>query len=608
MHHTVKDTPLLQIDKLDVAFPGANGPVKVVSAVDLRIERGEVFAVVGESGSGKTMLARAILDLLPPGGRVIGGTILLDGQDLRKLALRDLRGIRGARIGMVFQEPMMSLNPALRIGEQMAEAMRLHTGVSEAEIRVRSLEMLRRVRIREPEVALDAYPHEFSGGMRQRIMLASVFMVRPHLLIADEPTTALDVLIQKEVLDIMIEVARELSTAVLLITHDLGVVAEYADRILVMRDGVVCEEGRSEILFSPRHPYTRALLKSLPGRQVGSSSPKASTVPGSRGMRPFLEVRGLQVEFRKKRLLRRRDSVITRAVDGVSFHVMLGETVAIVGESGSGKTTLARTILGLVSPSTGSILVNGLSQEARSVAQKRRLRRKFQIVFQDPFSSLDPRMRISQIIGEGLRHDRSIRNDARRRRIMEALREVGLHEDFAARFPHELSGGQRQRACIARALIMQPDLIVADEPVSALDVTVQRQILDLFARLQAERSFACLFISHDLNVVEQIADRIIVMYRGRIVEMGSRDGVFGRPIHPYTCRLLSSAPALVPVNDGYRIERRRFTSPPPPPGLDYDTWDGDGARPVTELREFAPGHFTALRSMPHDGREIRAAL
>jgi peptide/nickel transport system ATP-binding protein len=522
--------PLLSIDRLRIAVNGSG--TAVVEDVSFAVARSEFLALVGESGSGKTAAARAVLGLLPSGLSRTGGSILLDGEDLALASPRRMRALRGPTVGMVFQEPMVSLNPAIHIGAQMAEGLRLHERLSKAAARQRCLDMLARVQIRDPEHTFEAYPHEFSGGMRQRIMLASVMLLRPKLLIADEPTTALDTLTQREVVDLMVELARDHGTSVLLITHNLGLVARYAQRAVVLRQGRVVESGTAQqILSSPREAYTRQLVEALPRRVA---------LPGARGAgAPLLSVRGLRVEFSGRQGLLRR-APATAAVDDVDLDVRTGETVAVVGGSGSGKTTLGRAMLRLLPLAAGTIHFRG--RDVTSAVDPE-FRLASQLVFQDPYSSLDPRMRIGDIVAEPLRHLTELTPAERAKRTDAMLDEVGL-SGLGRRWPHELSGGQRQRVAIARAIVRNPAFVVADEPVSALDMTIQAQVLKLFARLQAQYGFACLFISHDLAAVEQVADRVIVMQGGRIVEQGVRDDIFDRPQHAYTKALLAAAPVL----------------------------------------------------------------
>lgn len=522
--------PLLDIQNLDV-FAGSRQLLKQVS---FAVAAGERVGVVGESGSGKSITSRAILRLLPDGLRLSSGHIHFKGRDVAGFNDGELRGLRGAGIGMVFQEPMTSLNPALRIGFQLSEGLALHRPELDAAKRDALVQaMLRRIGLTDPERVMRAYPHEFSGGMRQRIMLASVMLVQPSLLIADEPTTALDAVVQKDVLDLMSELVAEQGMGLILVSHDLPIVARYTQRIVVMRQGQVVEAGpTSEILANPRDLYTQRLLSALPRK--GPSRPRP-TAP------PLLEVRNVDVAYGHGA---RRVSVL----HDVTLDVHPGEIVALVGGSGSGKTTLGRAISGLVGAERGTIVLNGLP-----VPRGRRGRREYyrhcQMIFQDPYASLDPRVRIGNTVAESLRHNPSLPRQMRRDRAREMLEEVGLAAEFFERFPHQLSGGQRQRVAIARALVCRPDLVVADEAVSALDLTVQAQVLELLARLQQERGFACLFVTHDLGVVEQIADRVVVMHQGRIVESASCDGLFAQPQHVYTQTLLAAVPRMRAVGE-----------------------------------------------------------
>ncbi|WP_241070064.1 ABC transporter ATP-binding protein [Achromobacter insuavis] len=517
------------------------GGREIVGGVSFEVAPGEMVGIVGESGSGKTQAARAIMGLTPPPLVVAGGSIRFEGVEVTQASPAALRKLRGARIGMVFQEPMTSLNPSMSIGRQLDEGLKLHRrDLSTAQRRERILEMLRRVGIRDPKAAIEAWPHEFSGGMRQRMMLASVMLLEPALLIADEPTTALDAVVQRDVLELMVDLTREHNTAVLMISHDLPMVARYTERMVVMQHGKVLETGTTAgILERPQHPYTRKLLDAMPRRQPARAPIQEA---------PIVEVRNLVVDYAGHQRLFSRTSA-KRALNGIDLHVKPREVVAVVGGSGSGKTTLGRAIAGLLSPTSGQILFRNQQVNRRSPAW-RDYRLNCQMVFQDPYSSLDPRMTIGELVGEGLRMLVDMPAADKRRRVEEVLAEVGLGSEYAKRFPHELSGGQRQRVAIARAVVRRPSFVIADEPVSALDVTVRAQVLDLFADLQERHGFSCLFISHDLGVVEQVADRVVVMRDGGIVEQGSRDAVFDQPREEYTRSLLSAIPALESTETG----------------------------------------------------------
>lgn len=588
---------LLSVEKLSVAF-GGRSPVRDVS---FDVRPGEILALVGESGSGKTLSARALLGLLPFGAAA-AGRAFFQGVDLISLDEAGLRAVRGGRIGMVFQEPMSSLNPSMKVGVQLAEGLRLHGGLSAEAARAQCVEMLRRVGLRDPEAALDRYPHHFSGGMRQRLMLASVMLLKPALLVADEPTTALDVLVQKDVLELMVELAGEAGAGVLLITHDLGLVAEYAHRTVVMRHGEVVETGpTAALLAAPRTDYVRDLLAALPQR-AAMPRPRVRTSVASpaSASAPLVRIDDVVVCYRGARPAPWRAPTLVPSLAGVTLDIRRGETLAVVGESGSGKTTLARAILRLVDTTSGSIRFDGLDVRALTRENLRRYRQRVRIVFQDPFSALDPRLRVADIVAEGLRHDRSLSRAAKRERSLSMLEAVGLSTDFAGRFPHQLSGGQRQRVNIARALIADPELVIADEPVSALDLTVQAEVLRLLSRLQRERGFSCLFISHALGVVEQIADRVAVIRGGRLLELGPRDAVFDRPAHPYTRALLRAAPRLqARPEGGYALK------PYPAAGADLEVWDTPASSGASTMTEISPGHL--VRSILNAPNERPAA-
>lgn len=570
--------PLLKIDSLSIGF-GTDPPV--VDKVSLEVSAGRMAAIVGESGSGKTMLARSILGLLPTGAIIRSGTIGFNDRDISNLPVSELQSVRGAEIGMIFQEPMVSLNPSLKIGFQMTEAIRKHRGLSEPDALKIAIEYLDRVRITSPENCLNEYPHEFSGGMRQRIMIASTLMLSPKLLIADEPTTALDCLVQKDVLEILGEISKSDGTSILLISHDLSQVAHYADDVLVMEKGKAVEHGVvSEVIGQPSHEYTQKLLDALPK----AKKPSSHDLRGG----DLVTIRNLNVQYpvRKKWIF--EPQKYKPVLHDISLDMRSGETLAVVGESGSGKTTLGRAMLQLVPASSGSIKIGGHTITDSTRPDFRTMKSVVQLIFQDPYSSLSPRQKISEIVAEPLRLQGDS-DTARKAEIL--LEEVGLGRDFLARYPNELSGGQRQRVSIARALVSDPQLVVADEPVSALDITVQAQILRLLDRLRLERGFSCMFISHDLGVVEQIADKVAVLYKGQLVEHAPAHQIFAHPCHPYTRRLLSALPELKRNGrGGYNLVRR---SPDPfefPDGL-----SPAGHGPASEIiyHEVADDHLIA---------------
>jgi len=531
--------PLLDIRDLSIAFPGARVPV--VRGVSLAVGRGEMVGLVGESGSGKTLTALSVVRLLPPGVR-LAGTVWLDdasggeGADLLALREKEMRRVRGRRIGFVFQEPVSALDPMYSIGFQIAEAVRAHRRISCREAREEAVRLLDRVALADARRRLDDYPHQLSGGQSQRVGIAMALAAGPDLLLADEPTTALDVTLQAQVLELLARLRTELGLAVLLITHDLGIVADTCDRVAVMHRGEVVETAKVERLFSaPAHPYTQKLLASLPSACLPS--------PGEREAgAPLLESIQLSREFAVRRGLLQRTQGVVRAVDRVDLTIRRGECLALVGESGSGKTTLGRCLIRLLEPTSGRVVFAGEDLLALRPRPLRALRRRFQMVFQDPSSSLDPRQKVGSILDEPLALHSGLGAAARATRVKELLASVDLDADLAGRWPHELSGGQRQRVGIARALAAGPDLLIADEPASALDLSLRGQILDLLAGLRARLGLALLFISHDLGAVEQLADRVAVLYLGRIVEEASREDLFRRPRHPYTVSLLSAVP------------------------------------------------------------------
>ena len=543
-------TPVLEIRDLEILVDGEEGTRQAVRGLSLAIARGETFALVGESGSGKSVTALSLLRLLPPSLGIARGAALLAGTDLHRLPEGRLRELRGGRVGTIFQEPATSLNPVMRIGEQIEETLRAHTALRGAAARARVVEWLRRVGIPEPERRIDDYPFQFSGGQKQRIMIALALAAEPDLLIADEPTTALDVTVQAQILALLADIQRELGMAILLITHDLAVVRQVAHHVALMRHGEIVESAPAADFFqAPRHPYARELFAAIPtfAKRGQTLAGVPRTLPARTPGECLLEVRDLAVHYPLRRGAWGRTRDWVRAVDGVSFDLHAGETLALLGESGCGKTTTGKALLRLLDGPRigGSARLGGAELLTADGRTLQRLRRQIQIVFQDPFASLDPRMRIAATLEQGLLALRPELDAAERQRRAAALVErVGLPGDTLQRFPHEFSGGQRQRIAIARALIVEPQVLVCDEPTSALDVSVQAQILDLLRELQAERGLAYLFITHNFGVVEYLADRIAVMDGGRIVEQGSAERVLRAPAHAMTQRLLAAVPRL----------------------------------------------------------------
>jgi peptide/nickel transport system ATP-binding protein len=524
---------VLSIQDLTVALPpGADRP-HALENVSLDLKANEILCVVGESGSGKSMTAGAILGLLPEGVRSTAGKILLEGENLLALSDGDMQRIRGARVGMIFQEPMTALNPLRTIGDQIAEMFRTHTDLRSAEIDDRVLNLLRDVHIPDPERARRAYPHELSGGQRQRAMIAMALALEPRVLIADEPTTALDVTTQARILKLIRELQQRKGTAVLFITHDFGVVAEIADRVAVMQRGILVEEGRAQdILNRPQHPYTKALIAAVP--------PLVPPAPHVVAAEPILRIEHVSKTYRKGGLLARHRRV-THAVQDANLVLPRGGTLGIVGESGSGKSTLARCIVRLLDPDKGAIRLGNTDLASLSRQQMRLETRRIQMVFQDPFASLNPRRRAGELVAQGpIIHGEAPAKAFARAKELFAL--VGLDPEATERYPHEFSGGQRQRIGLARALALEPDVLVADEPVSALDVSVQAQVLRLLADLRERLGLSMIFITHDLRVAAQICDRIAVMKDGVVVEEGTTAEVFASPSHPYTQTLLTSVP------------------------------------------------------------------
>ncbi len=659
---------LLRVEDLHVHFSTSRGIVRAVEGLSFEVKPGEIVAIVGESGSGKSVSALSIMRLLPRHtARIPSGRIMFEGRNLLELDDEEMRKIRGRSISMIFQEPMTSLNPILTIGLQIMEPLTIHMGMNEEQARARAIELLQLVGIPDPARRLDQYPHQFSGGMRQRVMIAIGLACNPKLVIADEPTTALDVTIQAQILELMKDLSRKLNIALIIITHNLGVVARYADRVFVMYAARLVEQGEADAVFHrPRHPYSLGLLRSVPrldrprgakletieglppnaaafpegcrfaprcpyripvcdrepplyptdtgglsrchrhediaaGRIVWAASEGGAGLDAKMSSEPLLSVKDLTKHFSVAGGLRAEGGVV-RAVENVSFDIRPGETLGLVGESGCGKTTVGRLILRLENPTSGEIRFEGANLADTSAAEMKAIRRKIQVIFQDPYSSLNPRMTVGQIIGEPLHVYRlSPDKKALQDRVSELLQQVGLRPEMAARYPHQLSGGQRQRVGIARALAMEPSFIVCDEAVSALDVSIQGQIINLLEDLQRRLGLAYLFIAHDLAVVRHISMRVVVMYFGRIMEIADRDVLYREPLHPYTKVLLDAAPVPDPSIEKGREPRLIKGELPshlaPPTGCVFNTrclMASEECRQVVPvLEEKRPGHFAA---------------
>ncbi|SNB70837.1 peptide/nickel transport system ATP-binding protein [Arboricoccus pini] len=581
--------PVLTVQDLRVEFRHGGRWTPVVRGVSFDIRPAETLAVVGESGSGKSVTALSIMRLLPKRTARIGGRVELAGRNLLDLPEPALPSVRGREVGMIFQEPMTSLNPVMPIGQQIGETLRIHQKMSARAADAEVVRLLDRVRIPDARRRRLDYPHRLSGGMRQRAMIAAAIACRPKLLIADEPTTALDVTIQAQILDLLRDLQDEMGVALLFITHDMGVVAQLADRVMVMRHGQIVEQGQAaSLLAAPSQAYTKALLAAVPrlGDMAGSTTPRrfadgAQPAQGGEAPaqgRPLLTVEDLVTRFPARRNWRGRRTAEVVAVDHVSFDLHEGETLAIVGESGSGKSTTGRSILRLIEPYSGSVRFAGQTLAGLDEVALRPFRQRMQMIFQDPFGSLDPRQTIGSALAEPIRLHGLARGRQIRERTAELLVRVGLDAAHLDRYPHQFSGGQRQRICIARALALEPRLLIADEAVSALDVSVKARIVDLLIDLQQQLGIACLFISHDMAVVERISHRIAVMYRGQIVEIGSRAQIMETPQHPYTRHLLNAVPSLT----------RAAPLPRGAAGFMPDFPFRPGPRPRLEV---APGHF-----------------
>ncbi len=668
--HQQRAEPLLSIENLHVHFVTSRGVVRAVEGVSYQVNKGEIVAVVGESGCGKSVTALAVMRLLSqPAGRVVGGRVMFEGRDLLTLSDEEMRAIRGRHISMIFQEPMTSLNPVLSIGLQIMEPLTIHLGMDETQARARAVELMTLVGITDPERRLDQYPHQLSGGMRQRVMIAIGLACNPKLIIADEPTTALDVTIQAQILELMKDLVRRLGISLVIITHNLGIVARYADRVNVMYAAKLVEQGTAdEVFLTPRHPYAIGLMRSVPrldrprgvrletieGLPPNLLAPPAgcrfadrcpyrieicATEPPLLAVEPehlsachraselplaaattaqaadqavvadlstqpnLLSVEHLAKHFTiPGRGFLGGDARIVRAVDDVSFAIARGETLGLVGESGCGKTTIGRVVLRLDDPTAGELRYDGHDLGRATGPEMKTLRRAIQVIFQDPFSSLNPRMTVGQIIGEPISVYR-LETSAKRikERVSNLLTQVGLFPYMAERYPHELSGGQRQRVGIARALALEPSFIVCDEPVSALDVSIQGQIINLLEDLQRRYGLTFLFIAHDLAVVRHISHRVAVMYLGKIMELADRDAIYAAPQHPYTQALLDAAPVPDPLIERTRAPRALTGELPsplnPPTGCVFHTRCpkaiDDCRRVVPELRETRPNHLAA---------------
>ncbi|MBS4220663.1 ABC transporter ATP-binding protein [Bacillus sp. FJAT-49711] len=574
--------PILKVKDLRVSFHTRDGEFEAVRGINFEVKKGETLGIVGESGSGKSVTARSIMRLLPsPPSYMKAGEITFLGENLGFKTEKEMEAIRGRDIGMIFQDPMTSLNPTIRIGKQIAESLIKHQKLSKKEAKEQAIEILKLVGIRNSEARYNQYPHEFSGGMRQRVMIAIALACRPTLLIADEPTTALDVTIQAQILNVMKDIQEKFGTSIILITHDLGVVAGMCDRVVVMKDGEVVETGTTDEIFeSPKHPYTIRLLNALPRLDEKKKPKKTPLILGTmdKGM-PLLDVRSLKQYFDMGK------GNVLKAVDNINFHIKPGETLGLVGESGSGKSTTGRAILRLHEPTDGEILFKGMAVNRLSKNEMKTMRRHMQMIFQDPYSSLNPRFKVLDIIGQALDiHQLSGSSAERRKKVEKLLDMVGLEPFHADRYPHEFSGGQRQRIGIARALAVEPKFIVCDEPLSALDVSIQSQVVNLLEDLQQQLGLTYLFIAHDLSMVKHISDRVAVMYAGKIVELAESEELYSNPQHEYTKSLLAAIPIPDPKVES---QKKRVL-------MTEQTDEDKYGLQNSELVEVSQGHWVAI--------------
>lgn len=568
---------LLDVKDLSIVFEQGDTSNEVATGVHFEVAKGETLGIVGESGSGKSVTARSIMRLLPPNAQNgENSKVVFMGKDLTQLTEKEMRKIRGKDIGMIFQDPMTSLNPTMTIGDQITESIRFHQKLKKKAAKDEALNIMKLVGIKDVDFRYKQYPHEFSGGMRQRMMIAIALACNPALLIADEPTTALDVTIQAQILELLKDIQKKFGTSIILITHDFGVVANMCDRVIVMKDGKVVESGTTTDVFKhPSHPYTKRLLDAVPNLQ----NEQKSVLNVEQSKKPLLSIKNLQKHFDMGK------GATLKAVDDITFDIYENETLGLVGESGSGKSTTGKTILRLHEATGGEVIYEGFDLNHLNAREMKDMRKYMQVIFQDPYASLDPRMKVLDIIGESLDvHGLAENKKARYDRVVELLELVGLEASFAMRYPHEFSGGQRQRIGIARALAVNPKFIVCDEPLSALDASIQSQIVELLEDLQKKLGLTYLFIAHDLSMVKRISDRVAVMYNGHLVELADAEELFSNPIHPYTKKLLAAIPVPDPA---YEATRQK-------PVEEFDAVAYNAS--ATTFQEVSPRHWVAMPS------------